>query len=101
METQKILRSMNFPAKRKDIIEQAKRSRAIPNILRELGLLPDRKYNSAEEVARELGVLLTSTFFTCPIACFFSILSTAKRNEIFRFNSLDILASCCMIYIRF
>lgn len=57
METQKILKSMDFPAKRKEIIERAKKSGAIPDILRELGLLPYREYNSAEDVARELHII--------------------------------------------
>ena len=54
VETQEILKSIDFPAKRNDIIEQARKNGAIPDILRELGMLPDRKYNSAEDVAEEL-----------------------------------------------
>lgn len=57
METQKILKSMDFPVKRKDIIEQAKKSGAIQDILRELDLSPDRKYDSAEEVDSELHMV--------------------------------------------
>lgn len=57
MEAQKILRSMDFPVERNDIIAQAKKSGAIPDILRELGLLPDRQYNTAEEVAGELHMV--------------------------------------------
>lgn len=54
VKTQGIVRSMDYPVKRKDIIEQASRSGAIPDILREIGMLPDRKYYSAEDVAEEL-----------------------------------------------
>lgn len=54
METQKILKNMDFPAKRDSIIEQEKKSGAIQDIMRELGMLPDKKYNSAEDVAEEL-----------------------------------------------
>lgn len=57
MEAQKTLRSMDFPVERNDIIAQAKKSGAIPDILRELGLLPDRQYNTAEEVAGELHMV--------------------------------------------
>lgn len=57
MGAQKILQSMDFPVKRNDIIAQAKKSGAIPDVLRELGLLPDRQYNSAEEVAGELHMV--------------------------------------------
>lgn len=54
MEIQEILTNTDFPVDRNDIIEKARRGGAIPDILRELGLLPEKKYNSAEDVAREL-----------------------------------------------
>jgi hypothetical protein len=54
LETQKILKNIDFPVKRNDIIEQARKSRASPDILQELGMLPEKKYNSAEDVAEEL-----------------------------------------------
>ena len=54
MKTQEILKNTDFPVKRNDIIEQARKSGAISDILRELGMLPDKKYNSAEDVAEEL-----------------------------------------------
>jgi hypothetical protein len=57
METQEILKSIHFPVKRDDIIEQARKSEATPDILLELGMLPDREYNSAEDVARELHII--------------------------------------------
>ncbi|AKB12832.1 Protein of unknown function [Methanosarcina thermophila] len=57
MGAQKILQSMDFPVKRNEIIAQAKKSGALPDILRELGLLPDKQYNSAEEVAEELHMI--------------------------------------------
>ena len=57
MGAQKILQSMDFPVKRNEIIAQAKKSGALPDILRELGLLPDKQYNNAEEVAEELHMI--------------------------------------------
>ena len=54
METQGILKNIDFPVKRNDIIGQARKSGATSDILRELGMLPDKKYNSAEDVAEEL-----------------------------------------------
>jgi hypothetical protein len=57
METQEILDSMHFPARRNNIIEQARKSEATPDILVELGMLPYREYNSAEDVARELHII--------------------------------------------
>jgi hypothetical protein len=57
METQKVLKSIDFPANRKDIIDEEKKRGAIPDILRELGMLPEREYNSAEDVAEELHII--------------------------------------------
>lgn len=57
VETQEILKNIAYPVKRNDIIEQARKSGAIPDILRELGMLPDKEYNSLESVAEELHVI--------------------------------------------
>jgi hypothetical protein len=56
-ETQEILKSTHFPIKRDNIIEQARKSEATPDILVELGMLPDRIYNSAEDIAKELHII--------------------------------------------
>lgn len=53
MEIQRVLKNIDFPATRNKIIEQERKSRAIPDILQGLGMLPDREYASAEEVATE------------------------------------------------
>lgn len=57
IETQEILKSIDFPVKRNNIIEQARKNESTPDILQELGMLPDREYNSAEDVARELHII--------------------------------------------
>jgi len=54
VRTQEILFSIDFPANRSDIIQQVRKSGAIPDILREAGMLPDKKYNNSEDVAEEL-----------------------------------------------
>lgn len=54
MEIQEILKNTDFPVNKNDIIEQERKSGAIPDILRGLGMLPDKEYTSAEDVAREL-----------------------------------------------
>jgi hypothetical protein len=54
IEIQEILKKTDFPVNRNDIIEKEKKSGAIADILRIFGMLPDKKYNSAEDVAREL-----------------------------------------------
>lgn len=57
METQKTLKNIDFSVKRNDIIEQARKSGAIPDVLQELGMLPDKKYNSVEDIAEELHII--------------------------------------------
>ncbi|PAV12523.1 hypothetical protein ASJ81_05890 [Methanosarcina spelaei] len=57
LEIQKMLKNLDFPIERKEVIEQARKSKAIPDILRELGMLPDKKYNSAEDLAEELHIV--------------------------------------------
>jgi hypothetical protein len=54
VKIQEILKSMDFSVTRDDIIEQARKSGAIPDILRELGMLPNKNYNSTEDIAEEL-----------------------------------------------
>ncbi|AGF95901.1 hypothetical protein MmTuc01_0467 [Methanosarcina mazei Tuc01] len=54
VKTQEILKNMDYPVKRNEIIGRASRSGAIPDVMRELGMLPDRKYYSEEDVAEEL-----------------------------------------------
>lgn len=54
MEIQRVLKSIDFPAQRNEILEQAKKSGEIRDILRELGMLPDKEYDSAEDVALQL-----------------------------------------------
>jgi hypothetical protein len=61
MEIQEILKNIEFPVKKNDIIEQERKSGAIPDILRELGMLPDKEYNSAEDVTEELQRLYIGT----------------------------------------
>lgn len=57
IETREILKNLDFPLTRKEIIEQARKSGAIQDILRELGMLPDKQYNNTEDVAEELHII--------------------------------------------
>ncbi|MDQ1255059.1 MAG: hypothetical protein QG646_4338 [Euryarchaeota archaeon] len=54
IEIKELLKNTDFPVEKKDIIEQEWKRGAIPDIVRELGMLPDKKYNNAEDVAKEL-----------------------------------------------
>ena len=57
VEIQEILKNTDFPVEKNDLIEHERKSGAIPDILRELGMLPDKEYSSAEDVAEELHKL--------------------------------------------
>jgi hypothetical protein len=57
VETQEILNNVSYPVKRNEIIGQARKSGAIPDILRGLGMLPERQYNTSEDVAKELHII--------------------------------------------
>jgi hypothetical protein len=54
IEMKKILQNTDFPIKKKDIIEQGRKSEATPDIMQEFGMLPDREYQNAEDVAKEI-----------------------------------------------
>ncbi|ROT29748.1 DUF2795 domain-containing protein [Micromonospora sp. HM5-17] len=46
------LRSMDFPAPKEDIVREAERAGAPPEVLRALRAMPPVEYGSTEEVAR-------------------------------------------------
>jgi hypothetical protein len=55
MDIQNVLQKIKFPAKKNDIVQQARSSGAMADpLLENLGMLPDREYASADEVIKEL-----------------------------------------------
>lgn len=55
MDIQHVLQNIKFPAKKNDIIQQARSSGAMTDpLLENLGMLPDKEYTSADEVVKEL-----------------------------------------------
>lgn len=53
METKKVLEKVNFPAKKSDILEEAKKQGVQDSILANLDMLPDREYKSIDDVRQE------------------------------------------------
>lgn len=51
-EFQSVLKDMKYPIKRNDIVDQARKSGVTPEILVDLGMLPDKEYKSADEVKK-------------------------------------------------
>ena len=54
IEIKEIIKNTDFPVSRNEIIEREKKRAAIGDILRILGMLPDKEFNSAEDLAEEL-----------------------------------------------
>ncbi len=55
IEVQKALKSMHYPAKKKDLIEHAKKHKASKEVMEVLGDLPDHEYTNAADVSREFS----------------------------------------------
>lgn len=53
IEVQKSLKDMDYPAKKNDIIQHAKKHNASEEVLNELEKIEDREYNNAAEVSKE------------------------------------------------
>jgi len=51
IEFQNVLKGINFPAKRNEIVDQA-RGKVSDETLVDLGMLPDKQYSSADEVMK-------------------------------------------------
>lgn len=55
MEMQKVLKNINYPAKKGDIIAHVRKSGAMNTmLLQKFGMLQDKTYNSSDEVLKEL-----------------------------------------------
>jgi uncharacterized protein (DUF2267 family) len=54
IEIKDMLKNTDFPISKNDLVEQEKKRDSIADILRILGMLPNKKFNSAEDVAKEL-----------------------------------------------
>ena len=56
-KVQEILKSVNFPASKQDIINKAKEKGADNNIMSMLGKLTDKKFETAKDVMDEVSKL--------------------------------------------
>ena len=54
-KVQELLKSVNFPASKQDIINKAKEKGADSNIIAMLGKLTDKKFGSSKDVMDEIG----------------------------------------------
>lgn len=55
IEFRKFLEDLNYPIKKDDIIEQARKSSGMTEVLLQtFGLLPDKEYANADEVIKEI-----------------------------------------------
>jgi len=54
-DIERYLRDVNFPANKRDIVEQARRQNAPDEVVRALDKLPDQRFNSSMDVTRGMG----------------------------------------------
>jgi hypothetical protein len=53
IEVQKALKNINYPVKKKDLIEHAKKHNASIEVMQVLQSLPDKEYTNAADVSKE------------------------------------------------
>lgn len=53
IEVQKALKSMNYPAKKEDLIRHAKGRNASDEVMQDINELPDKEYTNAADVSKE------------------------------------------------
>ena len=53
MEFQSILKEIKFPARRNEIVSQARNKGISDETLAEIGMIPDKQYSSADDVMKE------------------------------------------------
>ena len=54
-DIERYLRDVDFPANKRDIVEEARRQNAPEDVVRALDKLPDQKFNSSMDVTRGMG----------------------------------------------
>lgn len=52
MEFLQVLKEVKYPINRNEIVDQARSIGVAPEILMDLGMIPDKKYNSADEIMK-------------------------------------------------
>jgi hypothetical protein len=53
VQVQKFLKGIDYPAKKQDLIEHAKKNNASNEVLEDLNKIPDKEYTNAADVSRE------------------------------------------------
>ncbi len=53
----KYLRGVNYPADKNEIVKNARRQKAPDNVVRNLDMLPDKRYESAEDVRTNVQII--------------------------------------------
>jgi hypothetical protein len=53
VQVQKFLKDINYPVRKNDLIEHAKKKNASIEVLQDIAKLPDKEYTNAADVSRE------------------------------------------------
>ena len=54
-EIEKSLKGINFPARKQDLVQQAKKNKASQNVMQATKNLPEDRFNSPTDVAKAWG----------------------------------------------
>jgi len=55
VEIEKVLKGMNFPASKQELVQQAKQNNASQNVIQTIQKLPEQKFNSPTDVEKAFG----------------------------------------------
>ncbi len=55
IQLQKFLKGVDYPAKKKNLVEHARSKGADEQVMRTLEMLPDREYEGPAGIAKEIG----------------------------------------------
>lgn len=53
VQVQKFLKDINYPVKKQELIEHAKKNKASNEVLQDLEKLPEKQYTNAADVSKE------------------------------------------------
>lgn len=53
MQIQNLLKNVNFPVKKNELVDQLRKDGVSPEILQDVGMLPDKEYKSSDEIIKE------------------------------------------------
>jgi hypothetical protein len=53
MDIQNLFKDVKFPAKKNELVDQLRKNKVSPEILQDIGMLPDKEYKSSDEIIQQ------------------------------------------------